>query len=291
MAQESGPVAGRYEVDIEEVEYLRHGDKPLLASIYKPRGPGPFPAVIEMHGGAWCMGDRKVNHPMNRPIASGGVVIAALDFRAPPDAGYPGSVADVNFGLRWLKANAARFNTRPEWVGSMGSSSGSHLAVLNAMKPVDPRYAAIKHPGVGSNADPAFVVAMWPVICPQGRYRYAKALFAEGKPIKVRTEQIRAQESYWGTDEVMGEGSPVLALQRGDKVKTPDILYIQNNIDELHPRENVEQFLAGYARAGGKVQMEWYDSPVYDGLRTQPESAEARRMVNKIVEFISRYAR
>ena len=87
MAQESGPVAGRYEVDIEEVEYLRHGDKPLLASIYKPRGPGPFPAVIEMHGGAWCMGDRKVNHPMNRPIASGGVVIAALDFRAPPDAG------------------------------------------------------------------------------------------------------------------------------------------------------------------------------------------------------------
>jgi hypothetical protein len=36
------------------VEYLRHGDKPLLARIYKPRGAGPFPAMVECHGGAWC---------------------------------------------------------------------------------------------------------------------------------------------------------------------------------------------------------------------------------------------
>jgi len=50
-----------YEVGIEEVEYLRHGDKPLLARIFKPRGSGPFPAVVEMHGGAWCMGDRNNN--------------------------------------------------------------------------------------------------------------------------------------------------------------------------------------------------------------------------------------
>jgi acetyl esterase len=42
-----------FEVETEDVEYLRHGDTPLLARIYRPRGRGPFPAVIDAHGGAW----------------------------------------------------------------------------------------------------------------------------------------------------------------------------------------------------------------------------------------------
>ena len=84
MANESESRAGRYEVDIEEVEYLRHGDKSLLARVFKPRGKGPFPAVVEMHGGAWRMGSSNNNDPINLPVASGGVVIAALDFRLPP---------------------------------------------------------------------------------------------------------------------------------------------------------------------------------------------------------------
>ena len=119
MANESESRAGRYEVDIEEVEYLRHGDKSLLARVFKPRGKGPFHAVVEMHGGAWRMGSSNNNDPIILPVASGGVVIAALDFRVPPASAYPGSVADVNYAVRWLKANAARFNTRPEWVGAM----------------------------------------------------------------------------------------------------------------------------------------------------------------------------
>ena len=47
-----------YEIDIEDVEYLRDGDTSLLARLYKPRGTGPFPLMIDLHGGAWCTGDR-----------------------------------------------------------------------------------------------------------------------------------------------------------------------------------------------------------------------------------------
>ncbi|MFM9967834.1 MAG: alpha/beta hydrolase [Burkholderiales bacterium] len=285
--------AGQFEVDIEEVEYLRHGEKVLLARVFKPRGKGPFPAVVEMHGGAWCAGDRNNNDAINRPVASGGVVIAALDFRAPPDAIYPGSVADTNYGVRWLKANAARFNTRPEWVGAMGTSSGGHLAVLSGMKPNDARYVAI--PGIGEvakfDARIAFGVSLWPVICPQGRYRYAKQRQSEGNPIKVRSDQIKSQDRYWITEEAMGEGSPVKALQRGDKVETPDILYLQNPIDDLHPMENLQQFVEGYRNAGGKLQLELFEGAAYDLVRTAPDSAEAKRMVRKIVEFIHQHAR
>ena len=41
-------------VQVADVEYLRHGDKPLLARLFKPRGTGPFPIIVELHGGAWC---------------------------------------------------------------------------------------------------------------------------------------------------------------------------------------------------------------------------------------------
>jgi len=44
--------------DVEDVEYLRHGDKPLLARIYTPRGEGPFPAVIWNHGSEKLPGSR-----------------------------------------------------------------------------------------------------------------------------------------------------------------------------------------------------------------------------------------
>jgi acetyl esterase/lipase len=87
-----------YEIAVEDVEYLRHGDKPLLARLYRPLGTGPFPLIVELHGGAWCHGDRLNDQAINERLARSGVVVAALDFRMPPDASYPGSVADINYG-------------------------------------------------------------------------------------------------------------------------------------------------------------------------------------------------
>jgi hypothetical protein len=276
-----------YDVDIEEVEYLRHGEKPLLARIHRPRGKGPFPAVIEAHGGAWCEGNRAVNDPINQAVARGGVVVAALDFRSPPDATYPGSVADLNYGVRWLKSEARRFDTKPEWVGSMGTSSGGHLIVLNALKPDDPRYAAIPSPG-GFDAHVRYVVTLWPVICPLGRYRDRKAKPAGEQAYQNRGGAIAHQDRYWLTEAAMGEGSPNLALERGDKVETPHIMYVQNPADELHPRRFMEQFIANYRKLGGRLENVLFESVKYDAIRTAPESDAAKDTVKKMVAFIKR---
>ena len=95
-----------YEIDVEDVEYLRDGDTPLLARLYKPRGTGPFPLMIDLHGGAWCTGDRMNDTVICEALAKSGVVVAALDFRMPPQAGYPGSIADIHYAIRWLEARA-----------------------------------------------------------------------------------------------------------------------------------------------------------------------------------------
>ena len=103
-----------YEIDIEDVEYLRHENKPLLARMFKPRGQGPFPAIIDLHGGAWNLGDRLMDTPINEPLAKSGVVVMALDFRMPPEAPYPASMADINYAVRWFKAHAGQFGSRPD---------------------------------------------------------------------------------------------------------------------------------------------------------------------------------
>ena len=135
-----------HEIDVRDVEYLRHGDHPLLARMFVPRGDGPFPMIVELHGGAWSRGDRTNDTIMNEPLARSGVVVAALDFRQPPEASYPGSLQDISYGVRWLKSHAAEFRGRADQVGLMGASSGSHQAMLLAMKPRDPKYAALPLP-------------------------------------------------------------------------------------------------------------------------------------------------
>src|SRR5947208_16019328 len=137
---------GTYEIDVQDIEYLRHGDKPLLARLFKPRGSGPFPLVVELHGGAWCRGDRLNDTVINEPLARSGVVVAALDFRMPPEAPYPASLADINYAVRWLKTRATEFGSRPDLVGVLGTSSGAHQAMLGAMGPGDRRYAALPLP-------------------------------------------------------------------------------------------------------------------------------------------------
>ena len=100
-------------VRTEDLEYHRPaGSAPLLARYYRPEGRGPFPAVLEVHGGAWTSGDRLNNVAIGEYLAAHAIVVLSIDFRMPPAARYPETVADVNFGIRFLKANAERFATR-----------------------------------------------------------------------------------------------------------------------------------------------------------------------------------
>ena len=59
-----------------------------------PRGTGPFPLIVGLHGGACCRGDRLNDPVINEPLANGRMVATALDFRMPPAAPYPASLAE-----------------------------------------------------------------------------------------------------------------------------------------------------------------------------------------------------
>src|SRR2546422_9717173 len=89
-----------YEFDVEDVEYLRHGNQPLLARLFRPRGTGPFPLIVELHGGAWGHGDRLNDTIINEPLAKSGVGGAALGFRVAPPARHPAAVGRIHSASR-----------------------------------------------------------------------------------------------------------------------------------------------------------------------------------------------
>src|SRR5215472_9793252 len=239
--------------DVEDVEYLRHGDKPLLARIYKPKGAGPFPAMVECHGGAWCMSDRMTEKLRHQYMASHGVVSIALDFRSGNTDPYPASVQDINYAVRWAKANARELKTRPDLIGLSGQSSGGHLGMLVAMRPHDKRYAALPLPAGTAPQDASVrcVIMTWPVINPLSRYRHAK---------REKLESILArQDSYWRTEAAMEEGNPMLALERGEKVLMPPAVWYQSRGDNMHDYRDPEspfdgnepqRFVHNYKKAG-----------------------------------------
>ena len=283
-----------HDLDIDDVEYVRHGDTPLLARLFKPRGAGPFPIIVDLHGGAWCRGDRLNDTPINEPLAKSGVVVAALDFRMPPEASYPGSMADINYAIRWLKTRATSLRSRPDLVGVMGISSGAHQGMLAGMRPHDARYAAIPLPAGAPAVDASVrcVVLCWPVIDPLARYHYAKKLKAGGPPYPEIVDRVLpCHDQYWRTEEAMAEGNPVLALERGERVALPPALYIQGTRDVAHPRPDLDRFVAQYRKAGGRVELELYEGEAEGFITRNPASPAARRAVERIVEFVHKQMR
>src|SRR3954465_12525970 len=144
------------DLGVAAIDALRHGNKVLLARVHRPRGEGPFPALVECHGGAWCFQDRHTEKLRHEAMARNGIVSIALDFRSGNEAPYPASVQDINYAVRWTKLNARTLKTRADLIGLSGQSSGGHLAMLVAMRPHDPRYAALPLPA-GSPAHDASV--------------------------------------------------------------------------------------------------------------------------------------
>jgi acetyl esterase len=260
-----------------DVVYQCQGDREFLVRIYQPDGPGPFPTVVDVHGGAWHIGDRRQNAVMHAAMAAAGILVAALDFRQSHDAPYPASILDINLGVRWVKANAHRFNGTLR-VGGLGSSTGGHQILLTALRPYDERYTPLPlHDGPDVDASLAFVVACWPVSDPLVCYRRARELGLDG---------VDAHEAYWPSEAAMAEGNPQLILERGDAQQLPSLLVLQGTADELVPPQLQERFVQTYRSAGGEVELVVFEGMPHTFVQRQPEHPQSRRAIDTMIQYV-----
>jgi acetyl esterase len=269
-------------VRIEDVEYQRQGGRALLARLYRPAGAGPYPAVVQVHGGAWVGKDRTDNDFIAQAFAESGILVASLDFRMPPEAPYPASLADINLGVRWLKARARLYGSRPDWVGSMGTSSGGHQVLLAAMRPNDPRYAALPLPEAAQiDARVAFVISAWGVLDPLLRYHLAKQAGS--------AELVENHHAFWGDESAMSEGSPPAILDRGEKVTLPPALVFGGDKDEWVPLETMHRLVNGWKKGGGEVELQLYPGAGHGFMTGKPDAPYARPAIERMQAFIRKH--
>ena len=269
--------AARFDVETADEVYLELEGISLEATIYQPQGEGPFPGLVDVHGGRWFLNDRSADRHMNSSLAASGIVVVAVDFRLAPDHPYPAQVADVNYAIRWTKANAQRLNIDPASVGAIGCSSGGHTVVLNGMRPNHPLYASQPLPGAEDvDASLRFMLCCWSVLDPYARYLWG---------IEINDERfIGPTESYFGDQANMREGNPQEILDRGEPVELPPAIIIQGTNDNNIPLFIPEKFDVSYRAAGGHVEVEWFEGmPHQFGNTPGPESDRAIELMKGFV--------
>jgi acetyl esterase len=268
----------RYEISVHETEYRRsRKGRPLMARVYQPKGTGPFPVLLDLHGGAWNNKDRFANQTMARAVAASGVLVASIDLTLAPDAPYPASIQDANYGVRWLKWKAPGWQGDPSTVGILGSSTGGHIGELVGMKPRDPKYAAIPlKEAPNLDASVTYVAARSPISDPFARFQQAEKM--------NRTEMIQNTKTYWVPWETIYEGNPQQILDRRETVSLPPLLIMQGSLDDNVLPSLQEKFAASYRAAGGECQLEifegcehlWVDKP-------GPMTDKAHEMVKSFI--------
>jgi acetyl esterase len=269
--------SAHYEVKTSDVEYRRDGDTVYLARIFQPQGAGPFPTLIDVHGGAWANGDRLMNEGTDLELAESGLLIAAVDFRTSLSAPHPAAQQDINYATRWLKAHAADYNGSAEGLGGVGWSSGGHQVMLAAMKPAafaDLPFA--EAPQLDGSL--AYVIMGWPVIDPLARYKLAQGRNNED----LMANHIR----YFGSEDGMVDASPPHILARSETVDTPPALLVQGAQDESLTRMMAEEFVEAYSLGGGVIELGKYPGEPHGFLRQG--GPQVARALAHIKSFIAR---
>lgn len=272
----------QYEIKVWDVECRRDPVRTLMARIYQPQATGPFPALLDVHGGAWNDQDRTANAPVDERLAASGILVVAIDVRLAKEAPYPASVADANYGIRWLKLKAHEWNGDPATVGALGSSSGGHVIELCAMRPHDSRYTMHPLPEAPHfDATLTYAVVRSPISDPFARYEQAKKM--------QRENLIKNSEIYFNPWENIFEGNPQRILERGEPVSLPPMFVLQGELDDNVLPAVQERFAATYRAAGGEIDLEIY--PGCDHRWIVQPGPQTDRAIEMIKAFIARQLR
>lgn len=188
-----------------DIEYANPEDSHLQLDLARPKeGKGPFPAVLCIHGGGFRAGSRKGYDGLCLKLAQHGYVAATASYRLAPKHPYPAAIHDVKAAVRWLRANAAKYQVDPDRIGVTGGSAGGHLAQFLGVT------ADVKgFEGNGGNLQ--FSSAVRCVVNYYGPSDFTKSygksvdaaevlpLFLGGNLDQARRKHIEASPLYWVT--------------------------------------------------------------------------------------------
>lgn len=122
---------------LEDQAFRDVGVRVLAGDVYIPEGPGPFPAVLVIHGGGFANGapDGMAEVTWASALQAAGYVAFSVDYRVnrdfeDDDPDFPRPLEDLKCAVRWLRQRAATLRVDPEHVFALGGSAGGNLTAL-----------------------------------------------------------------------------------------------------------------------------------------------------------------
>jgi acetyl esterase len=119
----------------KDITYLRANGRALAMDAFVPRGPGPFPAVIVIHGGGFARDKVTYIAPIFEPLAKAGIAWFSIDYTSPAYVRYPEELDQVRDAVRYVRKHAARYHVDPDRLALMGESFSAPIAAIVASKP------------------------------------------------------------------------------------------------------------------------------------------------------------
>jgi acetyl esterase/lipase len=116
---------------LKDIEVGKVGARVLHADIARPKTPpaGLMPAVLWIHGGGWTSGSHH-DFAQTKQLAKHGYLVLSVEYRFADEAPWPAQIEDCKLAVRWLRANAAKYQVDPNRIGCWGTSAGGHLVAL-----------------------------------------------------------------------------------------------------------------------------------------------------------------
>jgi acetyl esterase/lipase len=253
------------------LEYARVADKSLQLDLYQPEGlRKPVPAIILIHGGGWKSGNRSIYRYYCVKLAQLGYVTATMSYRLSREAPYPAAVQDVKAAVRWLRANAGKYQVDPGNIALLGGSAGGHLAMMVGYTPGDKLLEGDPNPGVSSRVQ-AVVNFYGPTDLTAEEARKAGVVvdFLGGK-------------QYDEAPDLYRQASPITHVTRS----APPTLILHGTIDETVPVKQADLLARRLKELG--VPFE------YERLAGWPHTMDLAEDVNRrclwrVERFLARY--
>jgi acetyl esterase/lipase len=145
---------------IKNITYRRVAGREIKLDVFMPSTPPPAgvrrPAVLQIHGGAWIIGDkREQGLPLLKYLAARGWVTFNANYRLSPGATWPDPLVDLKYALAWIREHAHEYEVDPDFIAVTGGSAGGHLTAMMALTENDPEY----QPGI-EDADTSLQAAV-----------------------------------------------------------------------------------------------------------------------------------
>jgi acetyl esterase/lipase len=110
-----------------------HVSKTQFVDIYLPdKGKKPYPVIVAIHGGAFFMGDSRMKNDI-QPMLAGlkkGYAVVSVSYRLSGEATFPRAVNDVKAVVRFVRANAKKYNFNSNKIVAWGGSAGGNMVLM-----------------------------------------------------------------------------------------------------------------------------------------------------------------